>query len=71
MMKGTKVKILQPGKEEVIDGIKSCWVQVEVQAGVTVDFWSNRYSYQYEFAWIPLLFVKFPENKLHFQQELR
>lgn len=32
MMKGTKVKILQPGKEEVIDGIKSCWVQVEVQA---------------------------------------
>lgn len=33
MMKVTKVKILQPGKEEVIDGIKSCWVQVEVQAG--------------------------------------
>lgn len=33
MIKGTKVKVLKLGKEEIIDGIKSCWVQVEVQSG--------------------------------------
>lgn len=33
MLKGTKVKIIKLGKEETIDGIKSCWVQVEVVSG--------------------------------------
>ena len=30
---GTRVKILEVGKAETIDGISSNWVQVEVQAG--------------------------------------
>lgn len=33
MKKGTKVKILQLGKAETIDGINSNWVQVEVLSG--------------------------------------
>ena len=30
---GTRVKILEVGKAETIDGISSNWVQVEVQSG--------------------------------------
>ena len=33
MKKGTKVKILQLGKAETIDGINSNWIQVEVLSG--------------------------------------
>ncbi len=33
MLAGTKVKILELGKAETIDGISSNWVKVEVQAG--------------------------------------
>ncbi|MBP5695044.1 MAG: SH3 domain-containing protein [Treponema sp.] len=33
MQAGTKVKILELGKSETIDGIVSNWVKVEVQAG--------------------------------------
>jgi uncharacterized protein YgiM (DUF1202 family) len=33
MQAGTKVKILELGKSETIDGINSNWVKVEVQAG--------------------------------------
>ena len=33
MSAGTKVKILELGKEETIDGISSNWVKVEVQTG--------------------------------------
>ncbi len=33
MSAGTKVKILELGKAETIDGISSNWVKVEVQAG--------------------------------------
>ena len=33
MSAGTKVKILELGKAENIDGISSNWVKVEVQAG--------------------------------------
>ena len=33
MSAGTKVKILELGKAETIDGINSNWVKVEVQAG--------------------------------------
>ena len=33
MSAGTKVKILELGKPETIDGINSNWVKVEVQAG--------------------------------------
>ena len=33
MLKGTAVKIISFGREETIDGIKSSWVQVEVQSG--------------------------------------
>ena len=33
MSAGTKVKILELGKEEIIDGIKSNWVKVEVISG--------------------------------------
>lgn len=33
MQAGTLVKILSVGKEETIDGIKSSWVQIEVQRG--------------------------------------
>ncbi|MCR5284553.1 MAG: SH3 domain-containing protein, partial [Treponema sp.] len=33
MQKGTKVKILQLGKAETIDGINSNWVQVEILTG--------------------------------------
>ena len=33
MSAGTKVKILEVGKAETIDGISSNWVQVEVQSG--------------------------------------
>ncbi len=33
MQAGTKVKILELGKAETIDGISSNWVKIEVQAG--------------------------------------
>ena len=33
MSAGTKVKILEVGKEELIDGIKSNWVKVEIISG--------------------------------------
>ncbi|MDD7767604.1 MAG: SH3 domain-containing protein [Treponema sp.] len=33
MQAGTKVKILELGKAETIDGISSNWVKVEVQKG--------------------------------------
>ena len=33
MSAGTKVKILELGKEETIDGINSNWVKVEVISG--------------------------------------
>ena len=33
MSAGTKVKILELGKAETIDGISSNWVKVEVQKG--------------------------------------
>ena len=33
MQAGTKVKILELGKSETIDGINSNWVKVEVQSG--------------------------------------
>lgn len=33
MSAGTKVKILEVGKEEIIDGIKSNWVKVEIISG--------------------------------------
>ena len=33
MSAGTKVKILELGKTETIDGISSNWVKVEVQSG--------------------------------------
>ena len=33
MSAGTKVKILELGKAETIDGISSNWVKVEVQSG--------------------------------------
>ena len=33
MQKGTKVKILKLGKAEIIDGINSNWVQIEVLSG--------------------------------------
>lgn len=33
MQTGTKVKILELGKAETIDGISSNWVKVEVQKG--------------------------------------
>ncbi len=33
MAAGTKVKVLELGKSETIDGIKSNWVKVEVISG--------------------------------------
>ena len=33
MTAGTKVKVLELGKEETIDGIKSNWVKVEIISG--------------------------------------
>ena len=33
MSAGTKVKILELGKDETIDGIKSNWVKVEIISG--------------------------------------
>ncbi|MCR4734694.1 MAG: SH3 domain-containing protein, partial [Treponema sp.] len=33
LKKNSPVKIIQIGKEEIIDGIKSNWVKVEIQKG--------------------------------------
>ena len=33
MQAGTKVKILELGKAETIDGISSNWVKIEIQSG--------------------------------------
>ena len=37
MSAGTKVKTLEVGKEEIIDGIKSNWVKVEIISGKDIN----------------------------------